>query len=93
MRTGKNNKCLKSSTFNKATNHEVTKKKSKIAKVANATIRQMLHCSRFLLGNFLSTFRASFLLFHLEGAGHKANYIRVKTFIHENNDLILNEYQ
>ena len=53
----------KKSRLNKATNHEVTKQKTKIAKVADVSTSQMLHCSRFLLINILS-FRASFLLSH-----------------------------
>ena len=34
LRTSKNNKFPKSSKFNKGTNHEATKQKAKIAKVA-----------------------------------------------------------
>ena len=56
-------KFKKNIVLNKATNHEVTKQKAKIAKVADVSTSQMLHCSRFLLINILS-FRASFLLSH-----------------------------
>ena len=53
----------KKSNLNNAANHELTKQKAKIAKVANVTTSQMLQCSRFLLSNILS-FRASFLFSH-----------------------------
>ena len=42
-------KFKKNIVLNKATNHEVTTQKAKIAKVANVTIRQMLHYSQFFL--------------------------------------------
>ena len=44
--TNTNNIYPKSSKFNKATNHEVTKQNAKIAKEAIVTIWQMLNCSR-----------------------------------------------
>ena len=71
MRTSKKNKYPKSCKFNKATKHDVTRQKAKIANAAKVTIRQMLHCYRFLLGNMIILLLFSVEAHDLEGCNLK----------------------